>query len=389
VSKIKTKTLSTKYLKELEKQKKTLKQLSTEVVIVTMDEFYFSEPHQDFSKIFDKNGEITKKNNLDSKILALVIENNQIVNYETGTDEINFPKLIIGKGNNSERNIQGRTSIHVEPTFLLPESRTVLSDENCSEEKTPRLLLTQDFGDSVGEETLEVNLDDIVISTGRGRPRNYSVVKKDLPLTKSKSVGYLDPSRYESKYEPMVLCGEDSKKLKKSNSHKDNSSGSITISNRPSFSSMLKSSSIGQFILKLTRPSEDKIKEKRENFVYSDIYKDQNFQYFKMFLASEYSVENALFLESVKIFKSLKSKSKKDLFAKKLVTEYFEDNSLKELNVPEKLKVQIPFNVRIGKITNELFDDVVQDLEQGIIHDSFSRFKKSTYFNEMIENSLK
>jgi hypothetical protein len=76
------------------------------------------------------------------------------------------------------------------------------------------------------------------------------------------------------------------------------------------------------------------------------------------------------------------------LFAKELVSEYFEDNSLKELNVPENLKIQIPFNVRIGKINDELFDDVVKDLESGMIHDSFSRFKKSTYFNEMIENSL-
>jgi hypothetical protein len=353
-----------------------------------MDEIYFSDPHDDFIKILDKDGEITKRNNLESKIFALVVENNQIVNYETGTETmINFPKLIIGKGKNSERNIQGRTSIHIEP-LILPESRTVLSDESCSEEKTPKLLLTQEFGDSVEDEILEVNLDDIVLSKGKGRARNYSVVKKDLQMIKSKSVGYLDPSRYESQYEPMALCEEGSKKLKKSNSEKDNSSGSITISNRPSFSSMLKSSSIGQFILKLTRPSDDKIKEKREKFMYSDIYKDQNFKYFKMFLASEYSVENALFLESVKIFKSLKSKSKKNLFAKELVSEYFEDNSLKELNVPENLKIQIPFNVRIGKINDELFDEVVKDLESGMIHDSFSRFKKSTYFNEMIENSL-
>ena len=414
--------------------------LGIKPVLVTNNEEIFLKKNK-YCKIFDKEKELVKKLNFESRNIAIIFENQEISNFyisKVGSDEdINFSKLLMDpkyKNQKNRRNITGRTSIHIKP-LNLDEAKIIISDgeeeededlnekeqnsettsTNSKEEElinTPNsdieitfikdedvdLSFENEEGDIMNQqketERLKTKLEfiDVVVNSNSKeklkKNRNYSIINEKKESKKPKS-SFLNVDRdYSSLYvvpSSSPITSPRIKILSKSKSQRNNVEKISDLTQTKNLKNLMNKTTIGQKLIKKISSKSDKNlkRKKKELFEFSDVFEQPYFQYFKMFLISEYSIENALFIESVKIYQNLIEKEEKRKQAKLIYEEYFEEDSFKELNISEKLKIQISLNIKIGKLKDNLFDDVVSELKSGLLQDSYTRFIRTNYFDEM------
>ena len=147
-----------------------------------------------------------------------------------------------------------------------------------------------------------------------------------------------------------------------------------------------KTQSISNIFLHMNKKKKENRKKKEIlEFNYLDIYENERyFQFFKLYLASEYSLENALFLESVDDYIEELNQQKRKEICKIIIDEFFEENSLKEINISNNVKNRIRKEFENERFSDNLFEKIVLELKNGIMQDSFSRFILSPYFEDMI-----
>eukprot|EP01080_Neovahlkampfia_damariscottae_P006874 gene6874-11036_t len=182
---------------------------------------------------------------------------------------------------------------------------------------------------------------------------------------------------------------EDEEEVEEEKTIKKNRSFSNLFTKDTGSKKLLKSQSISNLFLHMNKRKKDikEIKKKKSimEFNYLDIYANQRyFQFFKLYLASEYSLENALFLESVDEYVEETNEFKRKEICKIIIDEFFEENSLKEINISNSVKNKIRKEYEIENFNDSLFEKIVLELKNGIMQDSFSRFILSPYFEDML-----
>jgi hypothetical protein len=108
-------------------------------------------------------------------------------------------------------------------------------------------------------------------------------------------------------------------------------------------------------------------------------------EYFKAFLRIECSVENILFYEDVEHFKSLENDAKLSKSIE-IHGSYFKPNSNLELNISGLLKKKFIDEYlesqSKGFISDSIFDDILNEVIDSVLIDTFKRFKRSFIYED-------
>jgi hypothetical protein len=451
-------------LEDFEKSYKSLLQLNTIPIFVThqidFDQKFF--PHR-FSVIYDKNQEFYENFGVLNRNSTFMLQNMEIVNFyistENSTSSINFWRIVIDPDGTSKirkRNIQGRTSIHIQSPFNNTnksrniETRTSIhipspfSDGYSQNEK-----YEQNIEESVSHSFSGFDMDSGYLGKMVSQRRNKTEMRtqpqeeetiqleEETSSSKGSTLGDFNFSFVPSPILPSPNClspryndeefneylksnlklvrstsdlfGENSQRTRMRNfSIMDNSKVNsyevrrfdLDRKNQKESQSLYhyetEKKHSNKLKIEIETPTEKKSlsnlfgmvknkskKEKKEAFEYMDIYKNERyFQFFKLFLATEFSLENALFLESVHEFVEAPQEKRK-LICQKIFDEFFEANSLKEINISNAVKQSIREKFDDEEFPDDLFEKIVLELQVGIMQDSFFRFTLSPYFEDM------
>jgi hypothetical protein len=124
--------------------------------------------------------------------------------------------------------------------------------------------------------------------------------------------------------------------------------------------------------------------------LFEDVISDDDLlKYFKVHCAKEYNLENILFIEDVNIFKKESDKNSKLLLFKKIFENYIFTNSINEINISQKQRTDITNKYEQNICTNNIFDNIIFELINSSLMDSFSRFTQTTIFNDMKKKKSK
>jgi hypothetical protein len=107
--------------------------------------------------------------------------------------------------------------------------------------------------------------------------------------------------------------------------------------------------------------------------------------FFKLFATKEYCVENVLFFEEVQEYKHLES-SERQLRAKEMLDQFFDEDSINEINCSRNEKVRLFQEYKDFK--EDLFDATLSEM-MITFYDMFERFQKSEYFDQMLNTKEK
>eukprot|EP01080_Neovahlkampfia_damariscottae_P012107 gene12107-5599_t len=126
------------------------------------------------------------------------------------------------------------------------------------------------------------------------------------------------------------------------------------------------------------------IKQLKENFTYEDIYSSEKyFSNFKIFLSTEFALENALFFEHVEEYKSKSKKERKD-FVEEIKKKFFGQDSNYEINISNKEKKHVISKIQKGDLKDNLFHSITKELKYGLMFDSYTRYIKTEAFVVML-----
>ena len=125
-----------------------------------------------------------------------------------------------------------------------------------------------------------------------------------------------------------------------------------------------------------------------------EMIENDNFrQFLKEYLRTEYSTENILFFEDVKIFSKMSTDQERFLKAEEICQSYIYETSPLEINVSGKFKNFLFNELEDSKISGEidvtLFDEMTKHVSDTIMLDTFPRFEKSKLFGEFKDWSQK
>eukprot|EP01080_Neovahlkampfia_damariscottae_P011202 gene11202-4022_t len=110
------------------------------------------------------------------------------------------------------------------------------------------------------------------------------------------------------------------------------------------------------------------------------------FEYFKLFATKEYCVENVLFYEEVKEYKKLNETQRK-IRSLEMMDQFFDEDSINEINCSRNHKVKLFEEFK--KYNDDLFDEVLHEVMSSSFTDMFDRFKRSIYFDQMLDGNQK
>jgi hypothetical protein len=128
----------------------------------------------------------------------------------------------------------------------------------------------------------------------------------------------------------------------------------------------------------------DNITEKLGDFSYDEMFENLNyFEEFKKFLKKEFSFENALFFEDSLKFEKEKI-DMKSLYDE-IILKYFNFDSEFEINVSNKIKLEISSRAVSENYPSDLFSDIRKELKYGIMFDSYTRFVRTKEFAQMVK----
>jgi hypothetical protein len=427
-------------------------QLNTVPIFVTHQTEFNQKffPHR-FSVIYDKNQEFYESFGVLNRNSSFMLQNMEIVNFyistEDSTSSINFWRIVIdpdGISKIKKRNIQGRTSIHIQSPFNNTnktrniETRTSIhipspfSDGYSQNEKYEQKIEDNVSHSFSGFSGFEMDSDYLgkMISQRKNKIELRSTPQIDEePFQLEEDSSSSKSSNFNITFVPSPTClsprynDEEFNEHLKSNLKLVRSTSDLFGENKTrmrNFSIMenpkvytyeirrfdlqnqQETNSIDYITQKKEQLKTENVidpmkslsnlfgmvknkskKVKREPFEYMDIYKNERyFQFFKLFLASEFSLENALFLESVHEYVEAPLLKKK-MICQKIIDEFFEANSLKEINISNSVKQSIKEKYDDEEFPDDLFEKIVLELKVGIMQDSFSRFTHSSYFEDM------
>jgi hypothetical protein len=100
-------------------------------------------------------------------------------------------------------------------------------------------------------------------------------------------------------------------------------------------------------------------------------------RYFHLFASNEHSVENILFWTEAKVKYLNAKESERKIIAKNIIETFFDSDSLLELNVTALSKRSIIRRFEEEGPVEDLFAEMVLDIESGGLMDTFGRFKES------------
>lgn len=112
--------------------------------------------------------------------------------------------------------------------------------------------------------------------------------------------------------------------------------------------------------------------------------------YFKAFATNEYSLESLMFYEEIALFKKTKEKERKFRIAERIFKYYLDEKGIYQVNTSSKFVGPIKEKIKSqneDNITDVMFDEVLDDVIYYQINDTYSRFKKSKFFNAMESDS--
>ena len=134
---------------------------------------------------------------------------------------------------------------------------------------------------------------------------------------------------------------------------------------------------------------QEKLEEMKKISEFNRIFKDPHWrELFKVFAASELSVENVHFLEDIETYKSLSKTRDRAALLEEMVNKYLLPESPYPLNVSKKT-----VETEIKKITSgygqlDLFDKIESIIKLMVVNDTFSRFLSSKIFRDSSANDL-
>ncbi|KAJ6241228.1 electron carrier/ protein disulfide oxidoreductase [Anaeramoeba flamelloides] len=108
-------------------------------------------------------------------------------------------------------------------------------------------------------------------------------------------------------------------------------------------------------------------------------------EYFKEFLCEQLNQENILFFLEVKEFKnSYQNQKKTNKIAKRIYDKYIKPGSLFEVNIDYSNRQELTELMQDKKISLDMFDQAQEIVFRHMEHNSFSQFKKSKLYKELI-----
>jgi hypothetical protein len=107
-------------------------------------------------------------------------------------------------------------------------------------------------------------------------------------------------------------------------------------------------------------------------------------RYFKVYCASEYSVENILFWEAVHIYRRTKETDTTKTLAIQIMQTFLKKGSPNEVNTSRKLITAITTRFASEGAVLDLFDSIVKDVVTECLNDTFSRFRRTDEFLEVV-----
>jgi hypothetical protein len=137
-------------------------------------------------------------------------------------------------------------------------------------------------------------------------------------------------------------------------------------------------------------------KQKDSKLKLSDFLNNDLGRYFlKGFAVSEFSIENLLLYEEVLKFKEMKESSTFNFaeqlkLAKHILSYYLTENSIMQVNIPIQSAHDVENQLKSYEKEKhskyedfeEIFDDIILDVQNNCLSDTFSRFKLSKYRKE-------
>ncbi|KAM9718760.1 regulator of G-protein signaling 21-like [Menidia menidia] len=108
-------------------------------------------------------------------------------------------------------------------------------------------------------------------------------------------------------------------------------------------------------------------------------------QIFEAFLKSEFSDENLEFWIVCEDYKKIKSSFRMTCRAKKIFKRYIQAEAPREINIDQKTKEQIRWNLKVPSV--ECFDDAQKTVYRLMERDSYPRFLKSDVYRTLLDSA--
>ncbi|KAL0479601.1 hypothetical protein AKO1_007713 [Acrasis kona] len=113
-------------------------------------------------------------------------------------------------------------------------------------------------------------------------------------------------------------------------------------------------------------------------------------RYIKLYAAKIYCTETVLFWETVEIqYKNAIKRSVRAEMAEKIFVQFFDPNSLHGINVTDVLKNKITNKYKQEGADNDLFEDMIIEVEATLLREIYTRFMESDLYKKMCTKYLK
>jgi hypothetical protein len=106
-------------------------------------------------------------------------------------------------------------------------------------------------------------------------------------------------------------------------------------------------------------------------------------RYFHLFASKEFSAENVLFWQEANRYSRLTDKNMKREKAESIIDAFFDTNALLGINISNVSKKNVLTRLNEEGPVDDLFEEIVQDLQAGVLWDTYNRFKDSELFKDM------
>ena len=121
----------------------------------------------------------------------------------------------------------------------------------------------------------------------------------------------------------------------------------------------------------------------------NETLKDPNFlKFFKLFSASEFSSENVIFYEEVQKYKIITDPNERVSRADQILKIFFTSDSIYEINTSRSFLITLKEEME-ENCSCELFDEILKDVMNTNLSDTFQRFRFSDLYIEMQQKQKK